>query len=870
MLTNDIRKLYLDYFAKKGHVVVKSDSLIPSNDPTLLFTSAGMVQFKSMYVSAGKLEYTRAASCQKCLRTPDLENVGRTPRHHTFFEMLGNFSFGDYFKKEALTWSWDFITNVLKLPKEALWASVYEDDNEAYELWNKVIGLPAERIVRLGKKDNFWGPVGGTGPCGPCSEIYIDFGAKYGCGKKDCKPGCDCDRFEEFWNNVFPCFDAQQDGSFKPLRNAGVDTGMGLERLASILQDTRNNYDIDIVKPLVLEAGKLTGTSYKQDAKKDVMLKVIADHSRAVTFLLADGIVSSNEGRGYVLRRIIRRAVRFGKLLGQDEPFMCKLSENVVEQMKGPYPELEERKTQISRAIKMEEERFLQTLNQGINLLDGFLDKNKGALSGEDAFKLYDTYGFPLELTMEIAAEKGVKVDEKGFEKALQEQQEKARSAWKGSGEKEMSGQLAQFAKTEFTGYENYTAGVKAKVTGILKAGQSRYTLKAGEEGLIILDRSSFYGELGGQAGDTGRLLNGKFEAEVTGSEKFQQKVTVHKVKVKKGEVITGDIVEAFVDVERREAIMRNHTATHLLHWALREVLGENVRQSGSYVGADHFRFDFNHPAGVTKEELEKIEGLINEKIQQNAAVNIKVLSVEEAKKTGAIALFGEKYGETVRVVDVEGVSKEFCGGTHVDNTGRIELVKITKESSVASRIRRIEAVSGKVALDLFKEKEKILSELVKLLNVEDGKLVERVAKLTEQIKSLEKEVSKLKKGEGVAKTEDFLKNAKEVKGAVIIVELLEGVNPGELRDIGDKIKDKVKNGVIVLFTQSEDKISYLCLVTKDLSLKVKAGAVVKEIAALTGGSGGGRDDMAQGGCKAGADLKLLLSKTSELIEKKI
>lgn len=868
MLTNDIRKLYLDYFRQKNHRIVPSDSLVPSNDPTLLFTSAGMVQFKSMYVSKGKLEYTRATSCQKCLRTPDLENVGKTPRHHTFFEMLGNFSFGDYFKKESLSWSWDFITNVLKMPKDALWASIYEEDNEAFEIWNKTIGLPTERIVRLGKKDNFWGPVGGSGPCGPCSEIYIDFGAKYGCGKKDCKPGCDCDRFEEFWNNVFPCYDAQPDGSFKPLQNIGVDTGMGLERLASILQNTRNNYDIDIVKPLVLEAGKLTDTVYKEDAKKDVMLKVIADHSRAVTFLLADGIVSSNEGRGYVLRRIIRRAVRFGKLLGQEQPFMYKLSGEVVKQMKPAYPEFEERKNQISQAIKLEEERFLQTLNQGTNLLDGLLEKNKGALSGADAFKLYDTYGFPLELTMEIAAERGVKVDEKGFEKALAEQQEKARLAWKGSGEKEMSGQLAQFPQTEFTGYKDCEA--EAKVIGILKDGKSENALKAGEDGIVVLDRSPFYGEMGGQAGDTGRLSGSAFEAEVTGSEKFQQKVTVHKVKVAKGVVKAGDKLKAVINKERREAIMSNHTATHLLHWALRQVLGDNVRQSGSYVGQDYFRFDFNHGKGVTPEELDKIEDLINQKIQKSEKVVISELSIEEAKKTGAIALFGEKYGETVRVVNVEGVSKEFCGGTHVDNTGRIEIVKITKESSVASGIRRIEGVSGKAALELFKEKEKILSELSKLLNVEDGKLVERVAKLNDQVKSLEKEVSKLKKGEGVAKTGDVLASAKEVKGAKIIVQLLEGVNPGELRDIGDKIKDKVSNGVIVLFTSSEDKISYLCLVTKDLSAKVKAGAIVKEIATLTGGSGGGRDDMAQGGCKSGPDLKDLMSKVSTLIEQKL
>ncbi|MFH1074128.1 MAG: alanine--tRNA ligase [Candidatus Firestonebacteria bacterium] len=870
MKTNEIRTLFLEYFKSKGHTVVKSDSLIPSNDSSLLFTSAGMVQFKPMYISKGKLEYVRAASCQKCVRTPDLENVGKTLRHHTFFEMLGNFSFGDYFKKEALAYSWDFITNVLKLPKDNLWVSVYEEDNEAYEVWNKEIGLPAKRVVRLGKKDNFWGPVGGTGPCGPCSEIYIDFGAEYGCGKKDCKPGCDCDRFEEFWNNVFPCFDAQADGSFKPLQNRGVDTGMGLERLASIIQNTKNNYDIDIIKPLVLEAGKLTNTVYGRELKKDVMLKVIADHSRAATFLIGDGIFPLNEGRGYVLRRIIRRAVRFGKLLGQDLPFLYKLSGSVVDQMKLPYPEIDEQKVQINQVIKQEEERFLETLNQGISLLEEFMDKNKGMIPGEEAFKLYDTYGFPLELTIEIAAEKGVKVDEAGFEKAFTAQQEKARSAWKGSGEKEMSGQLVQFAKTEFVGYDLYDT--EAKIIGLIKEGKVVDSAKEGEEVVILLNKSPFYGEMGGQTGDAGVISNDNFTAVVTNSEKFQQKVTVHKTKIKKGAVKVGDFVKASIDIIRRKAIMRNHTATHLLHWALGKVLGDHIRQSGSYVGPDYFRFDFNHLKAVSREELDKIENLINEKIIESTNVTVTELPVAEAKKTGAIALFGEKYGDSVRVVSVEGVSKEFCGGTHVKNIGKIGVVKLTSESSVASGIRRIEAVSGLGAYKIIKEKEKILNDLSELLKIEDNIIVEKISKLTDQIKSLEKEVSKLKKGEGFLKTKDVLTEAKEVKGVKIVVKELEGVNPENLRDLGDKIKDKLKTGVIVLFTKGDEKVSYLCMVTKELSASVKAGVIVKEIAVLTEGSGGGRDDMAQGGCKATSvpDMKALLNKTMKLIEAKL
>lgn len=870
MLTNEIRKTYLEYFKSKGHTVVKSDSLIPSNDSTLLFTSAGMVQFKPMYVSKGKLEYVRAASCQKCVRTPDLENVGNTPRHHTFFEMLGNFSFGDYYKKEAISYSWDFITNVLQLPKDNLWVSVYEEDDEAFDIWSKIIGLPEKRIVRLGKKDNFWGPVGGSGPCGPCTEIYIDFGVEHGCGGRDCKPGCDCDRFEEFWNNVFPSFDAQADGSFNPLQKKGVDTGMGLERLASILQNTKNNYDIDIIKPLVLEAGKITGTIYKADAKKDKMLKIMADHARAATFLISDGIIPLNEGRGYVLRRLIRRAVRFGKLLGRDLPFMSELSAMVVKQMKTPYPELEERKEQIGRIIRQEEERFITTLNQGMNLLEEYIEKNSGSIPGAVAFKMYDTYGFPLELTMEIAVEKGLAVDQKGFREELKKQQEKARCAWKGSGEKELSGQLAQFEKTEFMGFDSLTS--EAKVIGLLKDGNPVNEVKEGDEAVMLLNVSPFYGEMGGQDGDTGAISNSNFTAEVFGSEKFQQKVTVHKVKIKKGRVKAGETVKASVDIERREAIMKNHTATHILHWALRTVLGENVRQAGSYVGAEHFRFDFSHGKAVSGEELEKIEVLVNEKILLSSSVTVEELSLEEARKTGALAFFGEKYGASVRVVSVAGVSKEFCGGTHVENTGRIEVVKITKESSVASGIRRIEAVSGNAALKLFKEKEKILVDLSKILKVEEDKLVEKIAKLSEQMKVLEKEVLKLKQGGGVINSAELLKEVKDVKGAQLLIKELEGAKPEDLRTVGDKLRSNMKNGIIVLFARGEEKISFLCMVTKELSSKVKAGVIVKDIAGITEGSGGGRDDMAQGGCKvsAVADIKKVIKEITQLIENKL
>ncbi len=867
MKTNEIRKLYMEYFKSKGHTVVASDSLIPSNDPTLLFSSAGMVQFKPLYVTKGPIPYNTATSCQKCFRTPDLERVGLTPRHHTFFEMLGNFSFGDYFKKEAIEYAWDFSVNVLKLPKELLWVTIFENDDEAGEIWHKHIGLPKERIVKLGKKDNFWGPVGGTGPCGPCSEIYIDFGEEFGCGKPDCKPGCDCDRFEEFWNNVFPSFDARPDGKMLPLARRGVDTGMGLERLASILQNTKNNYDIDIIKLIVLEAAKLTGSEYKKDAKKDVWLKIITDHVRASTFLISDGIHPLNEGRGYVLRRIIRRAVRYGKLLGEDNSFLYKLSGTVVDIMKEAYPELGERRVQISDVIKQEEDRFRETLNQGINLLEEVMAKCKGVIPGAEVFKLHDTYGFPLELTKEIAAERNLKVDEKGFEAALAEQQERARGAWKGSGEKELPGMLSEFPKTVFTGYsgeERYSG--KANILGIIAASAAIKSAKKDDEVLIVLDRTPFYGESGGQMGDVGRILGDKFEAEVINTEKFQQKVFVHRVKILRGVASPGDAVLASVDIKRRKAIMRNHTATHLLQAALRAVLGDHVRQSGSFVGPDYFRFDFTHFKSVTKDELDKIENAVNERILDSLNVTMDEMDASEAKKTGALAFFGEKYGDKVRVVCIEGVSKEFCGGTHVNNIGKIGVVKIVSESSVASGIRRIEAVSGVGAFKLIKDKERIVTELANNLKIDPAKLIERVGKMSEEIKTLEKEIVRLKRGEGAVKTTDLAGSAKEIKGMKAVIAKLEGVEAKDMRDIGDKLRDKLQSGVIVLFASNEEKTSYLCMVTKDLTDKVNAGNIIKEIAKLTGGSGGGRPDMAQGGCKKVEDLDALVKKAEQII----
>ncbi|MFH1823620.1 MAG: alanine--tRNA ligase [Candidatus Firestonebacteria bacterium] len=869
MKTSEIRKLFLEFFKNKGHIIKPSDSLIPSNDPTLLFTSAGMVQFKPMYVTEGKIEFTRAVTCQKCFRTDDLERVGQTSRHHTFFEMLGNFSFGDYFKKEAIEWAWEFVNLVLKLPKDSLWISVYKEDNEAFDIWNKHLAIPESKIVKLDKKDNFWGPVSRAGgPCGSCSEIYIDFGPSSGCGHKNCRPGCDCDRFDEFWNLVFPSYNADSSGNLHPLAKRGVDTGMGLERMASILQNVNNIFDIDIIKPIIVEVANLTEVRHKEDAKKDVQIKIITDHIRAITFLIGDGVFPLNEGRGYVLRRMIRRAVRFGKLLGIEKPFLYKLVGHVADMMKDTYPELNERRTNISQIVGQEEERFHETLVQGMNILNELMEKYKEEIPAEEAFKLYDTFGFPLDLTKEIVGEKGIKVDEDVFKKLLEEQQEKARLSWKGTGDKEVSSMLNQFSKTEFVGYETFE--IESKVVGILKGNVLVKESATNEEVSLIFDKTPFYGESGGQTGDTGLIKKDGFEGFVLVAEKYLQKIIVHMVKIKEGKIKIGDRVKAVVDIERRKSIMRHHTATHLLQHSLREVLGGNVTQSGSYVESDYFRFDFTHYKALTKTELDKVEQIINEKIIQNLPVLIKEMKIEEAKKTGALAFFGEKYGELVRVVAIGDISLELCGGTHVKNTGEIGLVKIISESSAASGIRRIEARAGIGSYKMIREQEKILKDISAVLNIKYKEIPDRIEKMIETIKSLEKEVDRLKRGEGLFKVDEILKDVQQIKNINVVIKSIDNLDLGLLRDIGDKIKDKLKTCCVVLFTTKDNKLSYICMITKDLLEKINASFIIKEIAKIIGGSGGGRVDLAEGGAKSVNDLSKVLKETENIIKKMI
>jgi len=862
--SSEIRKLYLDFFKNKGHIVKPSDSLIPSNDPTLLFTSAGMVQFKPMYIAEGEIEFTRATTCQKCFRTVDLERVGKTSRHHTFFEMLGNFSFGDYFKKEAIEWAWEFIYSVLKLPKEHLWISVYKEDDEAFDIWNKYIDISENKIVRLGKEDNFWGPVSEEGgPCGPCSEIYIDFGPSHGCGKSDCKPGCDCERFAEFWNLVFPTYNADPSGKLHPLAKRGVDTGMGLERIASILQGVNDNFEIDIIKPIVMEVANLVEGKYESN----VPLKIIADHVRAMTFLICDGVFPLNEGRGYVLRRIIRRAVRFGKLLGIEKPFLYKLTGNVVDIMKSAYPELNERRINISQVVLQEEERFHETLNQGMNILEELIAKYKNVIPGIEVFRLYDTFGFPLELTKEIVEEKGVKVDEKGFNECLEKQQEKARKAWKGTGDKEISSIINKFGETKFVGYEVFET--ESKVIGILKGNLLIETATCNEEVSLILDKTPFYGESGGQVGDTGLIKKDGFIGVVLDTEKYLQKLILHRVKVKEGKIKVGDIVRAMLDIERRRAIMRNHTATHLLQYALREILGSHVTQSGSYVGPEYFRFDFTHYKAVTKLELDKVEQMINEKVVQNLPVIVKEMKIEDAKKLGALAFFGEKYGEFVRVVQIGEISKEFCGGTHVKNIGEIGLVKIISESSVSSGIRRIEAVTGMNSYRMVKEQDNILKDISTTLKVEYKKIPVKIEKMIDTIRDLEKEVERLKRGEGTFKVDEIIKDVKKIKDVNVIIKNI-NTDVHSLRDIGDKIKNKLNSCCVILFTVRDDRLSYICMVTKDLLKEINALSIVKGIAKIVGGGGGGKADLAEGGARSINDLSKVLKETENVVKEVI
>ena len=854
-----IRAEFLDFFKKQGCTVVPSDSLIPSGDKTLLFTSAGMVQFKQHFLGQSKDTFTKATSCQKCFRTSDIEQVGITARHLTFFEMLGNFSFGDYFKKEAIAWAYEFLTKNMGLPKDKLYFTIYKDDDEAAEIWKKIV--PASRIIKMGEDTNFWN-MGPTGPCGPCSEILIDLGEDMGCGKPDCGPACSCDRHLEIWNLVFTQFDRQPDGSLKNLPRKNIDTGMGLERIVAAANGKKSIFDTDLFVPIIENAASIL--KIKNDEENKSKLRMIADHARAVTFLISDGILPSNEGRGYVLRRILRRALRQGKLYGLNKPFINELSDTVFKIMEPAYPELSSRLANIKSIIKVEEEKFLETLESGSNMLSDIMasykSKKAKVISGQDVFKLYDTYGFPYDLTKEIAAENNMSVDEEGFKTEQKNAQEKSRAAWGGSGEQDVtfySILQKKVGDTKFMGYENnWTEG---KVAALVRDGKETGILKAGEIGEMILSQTAFYAQSGGQISDKGKITSKNFEAEVEEVLKPIGNLFVHKVKVLKGDIAVGATVVSEINVERRKQIARHHTATHLLQKVLRDYFGEHITQAGSLVTDDYLRFDFTHFNAVKKEDLIRIEKKVNAVIRENMPVCIESMDIDKARKAGAMALFGEKYGNVVRTVSVkneieaagEAFSMELCGGTHITRTGDIGFFKIVSESSVAAGVRRIEAAAGLAAEQHVLDEEMTALKVADILNVSKEELFEKTQKFVTDFKKLGQDAADLRNRLISGEIVNHVQLAKDVKGMQFLALSIDGVDVKVLRDMSDKIKERMKSAVIIIASKSEDKASFIVSVTPDYIAKgVNAGKIAKAFAADIGGSGGGKPDFAQGGTK--------------------
>ncbi|TEB10816.1 Alanine--tRNA ligase [Pelotomaculum sp. FP] len=876
MTGNELRESFLKFFESKGHKILPSASLIPVNDPSILWTAAGMVPFKPFFTGAAKPECNRVTTCQKCLRTPDIEAVGRTARHHTFFEMLGNFSFGDYFKESAIPWAWEYVTENLGLPADKLWVTIYLDDDEAYDIWHKSVGVPSERIVRLGKDTNFWEI--GVGPCGPCSEIYVDLGPERGCGSPECGVGCDCDRYLEIWNLVFIQYFKDEEGNYTPLANTGIDTGFGLERVASVLQGVPSNFDTDLLREIMDFTAELFGMDYGKDEKVDLALKVIADHSRAITFAISDGALPSNEGRGYVIRRLLRRAVRFGRLLGIHEPFLHKAAEAVIRQMSNAYPELSDREKHVLRVIRTEEDRFGETLVQGTEILNRLIEEAKSAggsvISGEDAFKLYDTYGFPLELTQEMTAEQGLTVATDGFTEAMEQQRRRARSARQET--EYISERDAEFRKvreelgeTNFTGYESLSD--RASVLAIFKDGKRAKEANAGEEIEFILDVTPCYAESGGQVSDRGRLTGSGLEVEIIEVVKPVENLFVHRGRVIDGIIKENQQVDVAVDLKRRMATCRNHSATHLLHKALKEVLGAHVNQAGSLVEPDRLRFDFTHYTAVAPEELRKVEEMVNQAVLSNLPVDTQVSTLDEARDMGATALFGEKYGDRVRVVKMGDFSMELCGGTHLHSTAEVGLFKLVGESSVGAGLRRIEAVTGEGALRYINAKEEQLEAVAGLVKAAPNELFHRVENLVQTIKQLENESDALQAKLAKYQVQDLLDCKREIKGVTVLAGQAAAPDMDSLRGMVDLLRDKLGSGVIVLGSVMGDKVSLVAAVTKDLqSSGLHAGKLIKEIAAVVGGSGGGRPDMAQAGGKVPARLSEALEQAYMVAEQQI
>ncbi len=867
---NELREKYLSFFESKGHLRLPSFPLVPINDKSLLLINSGMAPMKKYFTGEEIPPRNRVTTCQKCIRTPDLDRVGHTARHGTYFEMLGNFSFGDYFKEEAIPWAWEFLTEWLEIPGELLWPSIYENDEEAFEIWNKKIGVPAERIVRLGKADNFWEH--GSGPCGPCSEIYFDRGEKYGCGSPDCKPGCDCDRFMEIWNNVFSQFNNDGNGNYTELAQKNIDTGMGLERLACVMQGVDNLFEVDTVRKILNTVCAISGKEYGKGAKDDISIRVVTDHIRSATFMICDGVIPSNEGRGYVLRRILRRACRFGKLLGINRAFLCELCEVVIGENIGAYPELGEKKAYILKVIATEEERFDATIDAGLSILSGIIkdaeDAGKTLISGEDVFRLYDTYGFPLDITREIVEEKGLTIDEDTFTALMKEQKERARAArgniggWD-EGSKKV---LAELPKTEFCGYDLLSC--EAKVLAILNdANESVDELSEGEC-TLVLDRTPFYGEGGGQVGDVGTLTSATASVQVTDTKKTDG-VYLHICALTSGSVKVGDTVNATVEESDRRATMRCHSACHLLQAALRQVLGNHVEQAGSYVNRDHVRFDFTHFAALTSEELAKVEAIVNAHILAGETITMTEMPIDEAKKLGAMALFGEKYGKIVRVVRMGEFSTEFCGGTHLSNTSAIGLFKITSEASVAAGVRRIEAATGNAVLEILASQQKLINDTAAELKAQNpSDLTKRASLLQGELHAMKKEIESLNAKLASTKLSSILESAVEIGSVRLITAKLDDMQPDAARSLADEIKATYPNAVAVLALATPEKLNFLAVAGKDaVAAGAHAGKLVGAVASVTGGKGGGRPDNAMAGGQDRAKIAEALTSAAETLK---
>ena len=852
---NELREMFLSYFESKDHLRLPSFSLVPQNDKSILLINAGMTPMKPWFKGEEEPPRRRVCTCQKCIRTGDIDNVGHTARHGTYFEMLGNFSFGDYFKHEAIAWSWEFLTKVVGLEEDRLYPSVYLDDDEAFDIWNKEIGIPKEKIFRFGKADNFWEH--GSGPCGPCSEIYYDRGEKFGCGKPDCTVGCDCDRYIEIWNNVFSQFDNDGHNNYTELKQKNIDTGMGLERLAVVCQDVNSLFDVDTVMNITNKVSQLTGAFYGQSEKRDVSLRVITDHIRAATFMICDGILPSNEGRGYVLRRLLRRAARHGKLLGVNDPFLYQVVDTVIHENECQYADLREKQTYITKVIRTEEESFARTIDGGMRIFSEMLTehqaKGETVFSGADAFKLYDTFGFPIDLTAEMAADEGLTVDEEAFRKLMQEQKERAREARKALGDLGWAG--VEFGKevpsTEFVGYD--LTACNATVVALVCDDELCGQMEAGSDGIVVLDRTPFYAEMGGQVGDHGVITAKGMTFTVTDVQKNKGGKFMHYGHVAEGVVKVGDTVQPAIDVQRRKAICRAHSTTHLLDAALKKVLGDHVHQAGSLVEPDRLRFDFTHFEAITPEQVHQIEWLVNDAILEGYPVVTEVLPIEEAKKKGAVAMFGEKYGETVRVVEMGEFSMELCGGTHLDNTAKAGPFRIKSESSVASGVRRMEATTGRLSLEGMEKSRGVLSKAAQFFKAAPSELLERLEQQAGEMKQLRQALDKFKSEASLGEAKQFLAAAKTVKGLHVLTGTRHGLDANAMRKMGDFLRDKDPAVVGVLASIAEDKITFLAVCGKTAVEKgVKAGDLVKLVSGICGGKGGGKPDSAMGG---GSDL---------------